>query len=183
MCKKFILLAVVIVLSFSALNIGFILFDRYDTTDINSQAYNTPEEAVELGLGTTAYKMAEYNDTYLVLCETNVNNYACQYLYKGTEGWYNITDYIHANPYFAKNGKDSEYTVIIREFDGKYMIYVSQPFYSFEENGLLTVSDSLNTSYVELEHTQPFEIHYWYWCLDEMPEDYTISVNGEVVYD
>ena len=52
-----------------------------------------------------------------------------------------------------------------------------------EENGKINLTDSLNSSFEEFDHESLLAHHFWYWCLDELPDDYTISINGEVVFE
>lgn len=144
--------------------------------------YATPEEAIEKDLQVQDYILLESNETYLGLCDSKVNDYACQYILNDGEGWQVVTDYMFRNCLFDKRDKDFLYEIYIREYMGKYMVYVVQPYFSIDEYGLITIEDSLNSEFVDAEYESVYKQHYWYWCLDEIPDDYTISINGNIVY-
>ncbi len=179
--KKVILIGVSVVI---ALYVLFDFFVNYQNNPFYvSESYPTPEEAVEETLLSEDYEFVYQNGTGFGCCRTEVNNYSFQYLLQTEEGWRVISENVIANPYFSVDGKEPNYTLIIREYKGKYMIMVSQPFYSEEDYGMITVSDSLNTTYEKFEYSLLFEHNYWYWCLDELPDDYKIMINGVVEFD
>lgn len=152
------------------------------TDNSEQQHYTTPEDAIENELATTNYKMIESNGTYFAVCDTYVNDYACQYICNDGNGWQVVTDYMFRNAFFVAEDKNNLYGVYIREYMGKYMIYVSQSKDSIESNGRITVTDSVGSNFVEMDFNLLNQEHYWYWCLDELPMDYTISVNGKVIF-
>jgi len=148
-----------------------------------SESYPTPEQAIEETLLSEDYKFVYQNDTGFGCCKTEVNNYSFQYLLRTEDGWRIITDNVISNPYFSVDRNKPDYDIIIRKYEGKYMIMVSQPFYSEEDYGMITVSDSLNTKYEQFEYSLLFKHNYWYWCLDELPDDYKIMINDVVEFD
>lgn len=177
----------VILISLSVLVALYVLFDFSVNYQHNpfyvSESYPTPEQAIEETLLSKDYEFVYQNGTAFGCCRTEVNNYSFQYLLQTDDGWRVISDNVIANPYFSVDGREPHYTLIIREYKGKYMIMVSQPFYSEEDYGMITVSDSLNTKYEQFEYSLLFEHNYWYWCLDELPDDYKIMINGVVEFD
>lgn len=175
-----IVISIIVVFSFVFLITGKFLPKEDVSVSLNH--YDTPEEAVEETLQVREYKLLESNGTYLCLCNTDVNEYNCQYILNDGKGWQVATEYMFRNLVFDKVGKDYMYGIYIREYMGKYMIYISQPYYSIDDNGLLTVTDSLNTKFEETEYANIYKHHYWYWCFDEIPKGYKISIDGEVVY-
>lgn len=148
-----------------------------------SKSYPTPEQAIEETLLSDDYKFVYQNDTGFGCCRTDVNNYSFQYLLHTEDGWRVISDNVMGNPYFSVDRNKPDYDIIIRKYEGKYMIMVSQPFYSEEDYGMITVSDSLNTKYEQFEYSLLYKHKYWYWCLDELPDDYKIMINDVVEFD
>ncbi len=179
--KKTFILAISVVIVLYAL-FDYLVYYQHNPFYI-SESYSTPEQAIEETFQTDDYKFVYQNGTGFGCCRTEVNNYSFQYLLQTEKGWRVITDNVFNNPYFSIDGREPHYTLIIREYKGKYMIMVSQPFYSKEDYGMIKVSDSLNTKYEQFEYSLLFEQNYWYWCLDELPDDYKIMINDVVEFD
>ena len=149
----------------------------------NEKYYSSPEEVIENSLQSTDYVVVTQNETAFASCVTDVNDKNCQYIIKEDNGWKLITLEVFGNSYFFEDFDIGGYTLCIREYKGKYMIYLTQQISHIEENGKINLTDSLNSSFEEFDHKLLFDYHFWYWCLDELPDDYTISINGEVVFE
>ncbi len=149
----------------------------------NEKYYSSPEEVIENSLKSTDYVVVTKNGTAFASCDTDVNDMNCQYIIKDDNGWKLITSEVFGNSYFCERYDDHGYVLCIREYNGKYMIYLLQEISHIEENGKINLTDSLNSSFEEFDHKLIFDYHFWYWCLDELPDDYTISINGEVVFE
>lgn len=189
--KRSMITAVVIVVFirlFSAFSfvayINSLPLHQPNNKDINAHAYPTVHEALENGLQTKAYKYVEVNGTAFAVCDTSLSKYACQYLYKAENGWQLITEYVCDNPLLNETESSYAYTTRIYDFKGKYMVCVSQNIYSYNKNGEIKVTDSLNSSFTPLAYKSGngYDTKYWYVCLDELNEDYTLFINGEAVY-
>lgn len=154
------------------------LFDFVVASRVDEDGYNTPEEAIINTLNTTEYKLVESNDTFLAVCNTDVNTYNCQYIFKNDEGWNVVTDKMFANAYCHYKAKDNKFNVFVREYTDKYTITVVQDEYSINNNGLFYVEDSINSDFQELEYSIVMKEHFWYICLDNIPNDYVITVSN-----
>ena len=161
-----------------------ILLINYNTTKFDqSEYYSSPQDAIEKSLETKDYVVVTYNETAFASCNTTVNNMNCQYLIKDDLGWKIITTNIFDNPYFFEDYDNHGYTLCIREYNGMYMIYLMQMKSHIEKNGKINLCDSLNSSFEEFEHNQIYDYHFWYWCLDELPNDYTIYIDNQIVFE
>ena len=149
----------------------------------NEKYYSSPEEVIENSLQSTDYVVVTQNETAFVSCVTDVNDKNCQYIIKDDNGWKLITLEVFDNAYFFETYEEHGYVLCAREYNDKYMFYLKQKISHIEENGKINLTDSLNSSFEEFDHKLLFDYHFWYWCLDELPDDYTISINGEVVFE
>ena len=127
--------------------------------------------------------MVESNGVFFAVCNTEVNDYACQYIMNSNEGWRVVTDDMFKKLLFDKRDKDGKYEIYIREYADKYMIYISQNVFSEKENGVVSVKDSLNSEFVEMDCNYLIDEHYWFLCLDSLPQQYSITINEEVVFE
>lgn len=198
-----VILVVSIIISFSAavlLTRNFNEKSEPETT-VSLNCYRTPEEAVETELKVQDYKLLESNGTYIALCDSSVSDYGAQYIVNNGQGWQIVTDSVIRNLVFDEVENTGKYYVYIYQYLDKYMIYVEQQFLSFNKNGELDVKDSLgsaiaqekNVSWIEEslldsefaqgQDISSFETYYWCWCIDEMPDDYTIKINDEIVFE
>lgn len=171
----------------SVIIISFIVISFYDFGNSYNlkklESFSSPQEAIEKILKTTDYVCVTQGKTAFVTCDSPVDNRGCQYLIKDGSGWKLVTDYMFDNAYFYKEYDEDGYTLCIREFNGKYMIYLSQKSIHKEDNGKINLTDSINSSFKEFDFFKIFDNHYWYWYLDELPDDYVIYVNGQSVFD
>ncbi len=175
---KFILLAVLLIIAISAfLSKAPIIFLHMPL--VEAEKYNSPEEAIIKTLNTTEFKMVGSNNTFLAVCNTKVNTYNCQYIFKNNGGWSVVTEKMFANAYFHHKAKDNIYNIFVRKYSDKYAITVVQDEYSMNNNDLLYVEDSINSEFEEIEHTNVFNEHFWYICLDDIPDNYTITVSDD----
>lgn len=199
-----VILVISIIISFSAavlLTRNFNNEELEHETAISLTCYSTPEEAIETELMVQDYKLLESNGTYIALCDSSVSDYGAQYIVNNGQGWQIVTDSVIRNLVFDAVENTGKYYIYIYQYTDKYMIYVEQQFLSFNKNGELDVKDSLDSaiaqeknvgwleeSFFDSEFAQgqdisSFETYYWYWCIDEMPDDYTIRINGKVVFE
>lgn len=176
--RKYITLSLVIVFIFTGLMV--ITHDNKKTAP--DVAFSSPKEAIEQQLLSREYELVENNGVYFAVCNTDVNDYACQYIVNNGKGWHVVTDYMFRNAYFDKQDKNGLYEIYIREYMGKYFIYVSQTKASIDDNGIISVKDSLNSSFVEMEFCLMQDSHYWFLCLDDISENYFISINDSAVF-
>lgn len=161
-----------------------ILFINYSNVKLEpSKYYPTPQDAIEKSLKTTDYVVVLHNDTAFASCNTTVNDKNCQYLIKDDSGWKIITTDIFDNPYFFKDYDDHGYALCIREYNEKYMIYLMQRKTHIENNEKINLRDSLNSSFKEFDHKQIYDYHFWYCCLDELPDNYKIFINDQIVFE
>ena len=149
----------------------------------NEKYYSSPEEVIENSLQSTDYVVVTQNETAFASCDTDVNDTDCQYIIKDENGWRLITLEVFDNAYFFETYEEHGYVLCAREYNDKYMFYLKQKISHIEENGKINLTDSLNSSFEEFDHETLLAYHFWYWCLDELPDDYTISINGEVVFE
>ncbi len=175
---RYVILSLTIVVAFVLLMV-MIPNNEKTAPDIE---FPSPEEAIEQQLLSTNYELVESNGVYFAVCNTAVNNYACQYIVNNGKGWQVVTDYMFRNAYYDKQDKNGLYEIYIREYMDKYLIYIAQPKTSIDNDGIIEVEDSLNSSFAEMEFYLMREEHYWFLCLDDIPNDYTISINGVTVY-
>ena len=149
-------------------------------------AYSTPEKAIEETLQTTDYVLTVQDDTAFAVCNTPVNNYACQYIMLEEDGWRVVTKRMFDNAYFSADGDKNEYFLYIRKYSDKYTFTVIQYESSIRgDNDILTITESSGTKIDELKYDVFLtnkEDFYWYWYLDEIPKGYTVEINGETVY-
>lgn len=198
-----VILVVSIIISFSAAVLLTRNFNEKSEpeTAVSLNCYRTPEEAVETELKVQDYKLLESNGTYIALCNSSVSDYGAQYIVNNGQGWQIVTDSVIRNLVFDAVENTGKYYIYIYQYSDKYMIYVEQQFLSFNKNGELDVKDSLDSaiakeknvgwieeSFLDSEFAQGqdislFETYYWYWCIDEMPDDYTIKINDEIVFE
>ena len=198
-----VILVVSIIISFSAAVLLTRNFNEKSEpeTAVSLNCYRTPEEAVETELKVQDYKLLERNGTYIALCDSSVSDYGAQYIVNNGQGWQIVTDSVIRNLVFDAVENTGKYYIYIYQYSDKYMIYVEQQFLSFNKNGELDVKDSLDSaiaqeknvgwieeSFLDSEFAQgqdisSFETYYWYWCIDEMPDDYTIKINDEIVFE
>lgn len=164
------------------------IIDYIKTEMVYGRCFSTPEEAIESVLETDDYVYAIDNGTGLVLCRTRVNNFSYQLLYESDEGWQVITGYVLDKlPYYDKVIKKQQGYFFISEYKGKYYFGLSQYLFD-EDTKLFNVSDLLGQEYKELEYLMDENIpmsneHYWFWCLDEIPDDYRVTINGDVIFE
>lgn len=179
--RKVIIIAVIIVVVIcSFLSKGSLGFLSALLTAVES--YNTPEEAITDTLNTTEYELVESNDTFFVVCNTNVNTYNCQYVFKNNAGWSVVTEKMFNNAYYHHKAKDNKFNLFVRKYSGKYAISVVQDEYSINNNGLFYVQDSINSDFQELEYSIVIKEHFWYVCLDSIPANYTITISDNLGY-
>lgn len=176
--RKYIILSVVIVFVYVFLMV-MISDNKKTAPDIE---FPSPEEAIEQQLLSTNYELVESNGVYFAVCNTAVNNYACQYIVNNGKGWQVVTEYMFRNARFDKQDENGLYEVYIREYNDKYLIYIAQSKTSIDNDGIIEVEDSLNSSFAEMEFYLMREEHYWFLCLDDIPEGYSIFINGVTVY-
>lgn len=177
--KKVLLFLILFI--FSGLIIIFIN-DKNNNFE-GSEYFSSPQVAIEKSLKTTDYVVVIDNETAFASCNTTVNNKNCQYLIKDNSGWKIITNDVFDNPLFFEDYDKHGYALCVREYNGKYMIYLMQMKNHIEKNGEIDVCDSLDSSFKEFEHKQIYDYHFWYCCLDELPSNYKISINDQIVFD
>ena len=176
--RKYIILSFVIVFTFTVLMV--IKPDNKKTApDIE---FPSPEEAIEQQLLSTNYELIESNGVYFAVCNTAVNNYACQYIVNNGKGWQVVTEYMFRNAYYDKQDENGLYEIYIREYMDKYFIYISQTKTSIDNNGKIEVKDSLGSSFSEMDFYSIQDEHYWFVCIDDIPDDYTVSINGVAAF-
>ena len=97
-------------------------------------------------------------------------------------GWHLITKTVCENP--VAKGNDEKVQFAVYDYMDKYMVCISQSFFSKEAYGKITVTDSLNSDFISLNYKSGslYDTDYWYICLDTLPEDYTIYINGEPTF-
>ncbi len=154
-------------------------------TSVSLTCYSTPEEAVETELKVSDYKLLESNGTYIALCDISESDYDVEYVMNNGQGWQVVTEAVYENSLFYELEENGTYYIHIREYMGKNMIYVGQLNFMGNQSEKLDIKDSLNSVVVESQNTlvSGFDTYCWYWCIDEIPDDYTIRINGEVVFE
>lgn len=163
------------------------IIDSIKTEMVYGRRFSTPEEAIETVLKTDDYVYVIDNETGLALCRTRVNNFSYQLLYESEEGWQVITGYLNNKSAYYDKSLNNDGYFFIREYKGKYYFGLSQYAYR-EDVVLLDVSDSSGKEHKELEYRTIKDSpitneHFWFWCLDEIPDDYQVVIDGEVVFE
>lgn len=182
-----IILAFSIIVSFScAVLLTGNFNEKSDSkTAMPLMCYATPEEAVETELKVQDYILLESNGTYIALCDISESDYDVEYIMNNGQGWQIVTEAVYENSVFYELEENGTYYIHIREYMGKNMIYIRQLNFMGNQSEKLHVKDNLNSVIVEAQNPliSGFNTYCWYWCIDEIPNDYTIKINDEIVFE
>ena len=182
-----VILVVSIIISFSAAVLLTRSFNEKSEpeTAVSLNCYRTPEEAIETELKIQDYKLLESNGTYIALCDINESDYDIEYVMNNGQGWQVVTEAVYENTVFYELEENGMYYIHIREYMGKNMIYIGQLNFMGNQSEKLDIKDNLDSLIVESQNTlvSGFDTYCWYWCIYEIPDDYTIKINDEIVFE
>ena len=168
------ILCIIIIVSFIAVNF---IFAKPREEEKPKVFYNSPEDAIETEYKSTNYVLVESNGVVFIVCTTD-NKYGRQYILKNNDGWYVATDSVIRNSILSKYDKSGLYGINAYKYMDKYFICIDQDELSINKYGLLNVTDSVGSQFEETEFdTQILNSHYWFLCLETLPDDYFVKIN------
>lgn len=169
--------------------IGIILFVLmllpwvYKEFITKSFRYNSPENAFErtAPIGTEMLKIVQQEDAALVIYKEDKANVSCHLLSKDEKGWTPMNYYHNSAQKVIINSG----VVYLYEIGDKYIIHSSFSVDENPDNQELVIDSSGKKHQIYIyEHGLGGAFVYSLCVMEEMPDDYTLFVNGtDVKFD
>lgn len=154
---------------FAVISSTNLFLKRYPTPEAALNHYSIKDENIIKILDDNDCAVAYYKDGTV---------FKSDYLNKNDNGW----GVISRKMWFPKVEKQiDEYLFLYYKYHGKHIFLVSDTF-NLGQKELITPFDNINSEILFYQRdVGGIVISDWFWVLDDLPENYEVTVNNQVV--
>lgn len=180
--KKVIILISIVVVSALVYSFSVFAVNRWGNPFVDNKSQDDPVLAAKEVLDDYVIDEMNLNSCGgLIVCHKSNETYIRWLLIDEKNKWYDATEnVIYCKDLITQDDQDGEpYRVKVLNFRGQWYCCIKQFDYSWDN--LLNVKDSLNTKQeTSIPKIDGEVTPLWFWCIHDMPNDYTITVNEHV---